>query len=140
MPSGVREAPNCAVALKDYRAVVKSWLQGIATLDVKVPRLARDIRQVTPAMLLSALPLISDLQRIGIANLVVQGTKLEQAFMEEFAKNELLIGSYPKDSIAFDLTNHIQQLLSMLRYMVREDKYDGIGRPVCACVPACVCV
>ena len=81
----------------------------------------RDVRAVTPAVLMPCLSLVSALVDNGLSNGVVQGWKLKEAWVEAMAKHKQLIGSYRNKDLPEDLKIHFSTMFKTLRDFAKEE-------------------
>ena len=128
-----RSTANLLVSVDDYRSAVRTWFEmpPITHLRAKCgPKFATDARAVSPAMAIQVMPLLLDLAKAGCANAVVQTSKMEIALRHELSKDCIVAGADSDlDSLAHQVTQHIQSVCSTLRsFMLEEATHGGSHR------------
>ena len=123
----LRATANLNVPLADYRQSVRQWFASHPVVPLRSkcgPRLASDVRGVTPPMVRQVVGLMTALIDAGCSTGVIQASKLEQALRAEVTANSIM-GSECEmnvDGLAHDVTNHIQSCVGLLRALRFEDE------------------
>ena len=119
-----RALANRHVERTIYESAVKAFVTAPPMLAVRVkigPKICRDVRQVTPAAMLSAKPFLKHLLTHGLQNCVVETGKLKDALRRELSAHPLLLSDWDLSVAVDDLAVHFVSLVSQLRNMGREE-------------------
>ena len=120
-----RSRSNVTVPMDSYTSSVRAWLASPPVVPVTTKcgaSLAKHYRNVTPAMLIGALPLINGLIDSGLKTAVIQTSKMEQALRIELSANVICRGpAEDLEVLVHGVATHVQHLMAMLRYLKAED-------------------
>jgi hypothetical protein len=130
-PGWSRPCANKGVPSQAYHDAVKDWLSKppVCSVELKCgPKLAHHFRNITPAMIIAALPLLQSLLAAGLDTMVVQIGKLEWGLATYLSANRICQGDAPcLDTLVHNIATHLQCVMTVVRNIKREDDKPMLG-------------